>query len=150
MKTRCRLTPALLLAIPASAFAQAVPTTPTKFNTKPVGAATATTGATINPASTAPTVKHITYLTLSPLQQWTSTDGKSRMGKLIAWEETITTGPVPVAATAPPITTRPTVIKDGKARLLIDNKAYEVPLDRLDPAAQKFIQQLQANLAAKP
>ncbi len=150
MKTSRRLTSALLLAVPAAALAQVVPTTPTKFSTKPVGAATATTGATINPPSTAPAVKHITYLTLSPLRQWTSTDGKTLMGKLIAWEETVTSGPTPQAATAPPITTRPTVLKNNQVRLLIDRKAYPVALERLDPASRKFIEELQANLASKP
>ncbi|MES2469866.1 MAG: hypothetical protein V4675_21375 [Verrucomicrobiota bacterium] len=150
MKTSRRLTSALLLALPAAALAQVVPTTPTKFSAKPVGAATATTGAAINPPSTAPTVKHITYLTLSPLRQWTSTDGKTLMGKLIAWEETVTTGPSPQSASAPPVTTRPTVLKNNQVRLLIDHKAYPVPLERLDPDARKFIAELQAHLAAKP
>ena len=150
MKPSRRLTSALLLAVPAAALAQVVPTTPTKFSTKPVGAATATTGATINPPSTAPTVKHITYLTLSPLRQWTSTDGRTLMGKLIAWEETVTTGPAPQSATAPPVTTQPTVLKNNQIRLLIDHKAYPVPLERLDPDARKFIGELQAHLVAKP
>ena len=150
MKTSHRLTSALLLAVPASAMAQVVPTTPTKFSTKPVGAATATTGAAINPPSTAPTVKQITYLTLSPLRQWTSTDGKTLMGKLIAWEETVTSGPTPQSATAPPVTTRPTVLKNNQVRLLVDRKAYPVALERLDPDARKFIGELEAQLAAKP
>ena len=150
MKTSRCLTSSLLLAVPGAALAQVVPTTPTKFSTKRVGAATATTGATINPPSTTPTVKHITYLTLSPLRQWTSTDGRTLMGKLIAWEETVTTGPAPQSATAPPVTTRPTVLKNNQVRLLIDHKAYPVPLERLDPDARKFIGELQAHLAAKP
>ena len=133
MKTSRCLTPALLLAIPAAALAQVVPTTPTKFSTKPVGAATATTGAAISPPSTAPAVKQITYLTLSPLRQWTSTDGKTLMGKLIAWEETVTPG-----------------LKNNQVRLLVDHKAYPVPLERLDPDARKFIGELEAQLAAKP
>ena len=137
-----------LFAFPAAAFAQVVPTTPTKFTTRPVGGATATNGATITPSSTAPAVRHVTYLTLSPLRQWTSTDGKSLMGKLIAYEESVSNHPVPQSAA--PITTQPTVLRDGKARLLVDRKAYEVPLERLGPEEQKFIQQLQAALAAKP
>ncbi len=142
-----------LLLWPAVVAAQAVPTTPTKFSVKPVGNSTNTTGASINPPPAQPAVRKVTtYLTLSPLRQWNSTDGKSLMGKLIAWEETVTTSAAVEAAAAPtaPITTKPTVLKNNKARFLIDNKAYEVPLDRLAPAEQKFITDLQVAIAAKP
>lgn len=132
-------------------MAQAVPTTPTKFDIKPVAGPTASAGATISPNSTKPTVRQTTYLTLSELRQWKSTDGKTLMGKLIAWEETVTTTtstPAPVADK--PITNKPTVLKNNKARLLVDNKAFEVPLDRLGAEEQKFIQQLHTRLTAKP
>jgi hypothetical protein len=72
------------------------------------------------------------------------------MGKLIAWEETVTTGPTPQSTTAPPVTTRPTVLKNNQVRLLVDRKAYPVALERLDPDARKFIGELEAQLAAKP
>lgn len=142
---------AFLSLPPAAAPGQAVPTTPTKFDTKPVGAATSSTGAAIAPPKApASTLRQVTYLTLSPLRTWTSTDGKSLNGKLIAWEETVTTGPTPQALPDQPLTTRPTVLKNNKARLLIGTKAYEVPLDRLGPEEQKFIRDLQTRLAAKP
>jgi hypothetical protein len=144
--------PALLfLGLSAAAPAQVVPTTPTKFDIKPVTGPTASAGATISPNSTKPTVRQTTYLTLSDLRQWKSTDGKTLMGKLIAWEETVTTTtstPAPVADK--PITNKPTVLKNNKARLLVDNKAFEVPLDRLGAEEQKFIQQLHTRLTAKP
>ena len=144
----------LLCFLCAQSGAQVVPTTPTRFTTKPVGESTASTGATIqgtSAPSAAPTFRQVTYLTLSPLRQWNSTDGKSRMGKLIAWEETVTTtkGAAPSPQSAP-ITTKPTVLKENKVRLLIDNKAYEVPLDRLAAEEQKFIKDLQAAITAKP
>jgi hypothetical protein len=147
----------LFCFLAAPSWAQVVPATPTRFTTRPIGEATASTGATVNGTSKAapvPTVRQVTtYLTLSPLRQWNSTDGKARMGKLIAWEETVTTTKGPAAAPAPPsepITTKPTILKDNKARLLIDNKAYEVPLERLAAEEQKFITELQAAIAAKP
>lgn len=150
----CAMVLAGLLLFPVLGQAQAVPTTPTKFDIKPVTGPTSSAGATISPKSTAPMVRQTTYVALSPLRQWTSSDGKTLMGKLIAWEESVTT----TAGTPPPVaqkllTEKPTVLKDGKARLLIDNKAYELPLARLDGESQKFIQQLHDQLApaaAKP
>ena len=112
----------------------------------------ASTGASIvsRPSQSKPIVQQIIYIVISEARQWTSTDGKTLMGKLIAWEETVTTGPAPQSATAPPVTTRPTVLKNNQVRLLIDHKAYPVPLERLDPDARKFIGELQAHLVAKP
>lgn len=146
---------AFLLAFPGTALAQVVPTTPTKFSIKPVGSPTASTGATINrtPATTSSSIRQVIYLTLSPLRQWNSADGKSLMGKLIAWEETVTTTTKGTTAPNPPsapIATKPTVLKDNKVRLLIDQKSYEVPLDRLAAEEQKFIKDLQTAIAAKP
>lgn len=148
------LTAGVLSLLCAHSGAQVVPTTPTKFTTKPVGESTASTGATINGNSAptaAPTFRQVTYLTLSPLRQWNSTEGTVRMGKLVAWEETVTTtkGAAPSPQSAP-ITTKPTVLKENKVRLLIDQKAYEVPLDRLAAEEQKFILDLQAAILAKP
>lgn len=145
---------AFLLAFPGAALAQVVPTTPTKFSIKPVGNPTASTGATINrtPATTSSSIRQITYLTLSPLRQWNSTDGKSLMGKLIAWEETVTTtkGSTAPTLSSAPIATKPTILKDNKVRFLVDQKSYEVPLDRLAAEEQKFIKDLQTAIAAKP
>jgi len=142
----------LLVVLPCAVLAQAVPTTPTKFNTKPVGSATGTTGATINPPATVTSIRHVTYLTLSPLRQWNSTEGKSLMGKLIAWEETVTNtrGTTTPATESAPMTRKPTVVRNNKARLLIDTKAVEVPLDRLAAEERKFIQELQSAIAGKP
>jgi len=148
---RCAATLSALLFFPAAVLAQAVPTTPTKFDIKPITGPTSSAGATITSKSTAPMVRQTIYLTLSPLRQWTSSDGKTLMGKLIAWEESVTTtpgAPPPVAEKL--LTEKPTVLKDGKARLLIENKAYELPLSRLDAESQKFIQQLHTQLSTKP
>ncbi|MDB6069090.1 MAG: hypothetical protein JWL81_261 [Verrucomicrobiales bacterium] len=155
MKTTFRPHRFVLPALAAVFMAQVVetqaqtipvtPTTPTKFDTKKVGAATATNGATITPSSTAPTVRRITYLTLSPLRQWTGSDGKTLTGKLIAWEETVDTSPSKPLSTKP-ITEKPTLLKDNRVRLLIDNKAFEVPLTRLGAEDRKFILNIQENL----
>jgi len=135
-------------ALTCAAPAQVTPTTPTKFDIKPVSGASASAGATVHQTTSGPSVRHITYLTLSPLRQWTSTDGKTLTGKLIAWEESNTATPAP--ATAPPVTGTPTVLRDSKVRLLIDNKAFTVPLDRLGAEEQQFVQSLHTQLTKKP
>lgn len=152
MKT---LHPALLLAIPGLAMAQAqtvpvTPTTPTQFEIKPVTGATAEAGATVasKPAA-APAIKLTTYLTLSPERPWTGPGGKILHGKLIAWEQTTTTGP-PAPIADKPITATPTVLQNGKVRLLIDRKAFTVPLDQLDLDSQKLIQDLHTRLHPAP
>ena len=137
---------AAVLAFPGICPAQVVPTTPKKFDIKPITGSTATAGATVNPSSTAPSVRQITYLTLSPLRQWSSSDGKTLMGKLIAWEETTTTTAAKAPADAAAITTRPTIVRGDKVRLLIDHKAFEIPLTRLGAGEQEFIQKLQTSL----
>jgi hypothetical protein len=138
---------AAVLAFPRICPAQvAVPTTPKKFDIKPITGSTATAGATVNPSSTAPSVRQTTYLTLSPLRQWSSSDGKTLMGKLIAWEETTTTTAAKAPADAAAITTRPTIVRGDKVRLLIDHKAFEIPLARLGAGEQEFIQKLQTYL----
>ena len=153
MKANVVLSGAGLLALlPLTVCGQAVPATPTKFTTRPVGSATGTTGASINPPATKSTIRQVTYLTLSPLRQWNSTDGKSLLGKLIAWEENVTTtsGTTAPITQSAPLTTKPTVLKNNKARLLVENKAYELALDRLGADEQKFIQDLHKALSIKP
>ncbi|MES2706449.1 MAG: hypothetical protein V4726_07585 [Verrucomicrobiota bacterium] len=155
---RLLLPHAVLLALPAAAMAQTgfpvTPTTPQSFKFKPTGQ-TANAGATVSP-SPVPAVRQTTYLTLGQVRQWKSADGQSRIGQLIAWEQSVATIPVtaktsPAAASAaPPVNGKPTIVRDGKIRLLIDHKPYEVPLDRLGPDEQKHIQQFQASLAGKP
>jgi hypothetical protein len=148
--------PALFLVMAGLATAQTVPvtpTTPTHFDIKPVTGPTSSAGATITPGSTAPLLKQTTYLTLSAERAWTNPAGKTLTGKLIAWEQTTaTTTDTPAPVADKPITSTPTVLKNGKVRLLIDRKAFEIPLDQLDPASQKLIQDLNARLhpAAAP
>ena len=143
----------LLAIMSCTAFSQAVPATPTKFNTKPVGSATGTTGASINPPAANSVVRHVTYLALSPLRQWNSTDGKSLFGTLIAWEESVITTPggtsAPTLQTAP-IAAKPTVLKNNKARFLIDHKVFEVPLNRLAVEERTFVEDLQKAVNLKP
>lgn len=131
------------------------PTTPQSFKFKPVGES-ANAGATVAP-SAVPAVKQTTYVTLGTPRQWKSADGNSRIGTLIAWEQSVVTIPVtdknnPASgkATAPPIAGKPTIVRDGKIRLLIERKAYEIPLDRLGADEKDYVQKFETALAAKP
>jgi hypothetical protein len=68
------------------------------------------------------------------------------VGKLIAFEDIVTMGN---AGPAPVVPKNPTVVRDGKARLLVDAKIYEVTLQSFGPEDRKFIEDTRAALAAK-
>ena len=135
--------------------AQVVPTTPTKFGKRNVGSMTdgggsASLGLSPQSARPAPVVKEISYLTLSDARQWTSTDGKVLVGKLIAheqMEQVLTSGQSATTTTAPALPARPTVIRQGQIRLLVQQKAFELPLDRLSQADRDFIQERDGAIA---
>ncbi|MBL9143639.1 MAG: hypothetical protein JNM99_08130 [Verrucomicrobiaceae bacterium] len=152
----------ILCLIVATAQAQVVPTTPTKFKTRGVGTSTSSSssavggggGATVGLAQPKPSdtiIRTVTYLSLSPVRQWTSTDGRPLLASLIAFEETVTetrkdaTQPSPAP---PPIQGKPTVIKAGKVRLLASKVPHEVPLEKLSSADRDFVLELQKKIEA--
>jgi hypothetical protein len=143
----------------------AIPATPKEFTKRGSGnqgggsAVVSSDGrsVTLGPTTPAPSAKarYVMHVTLCDPRQWTSTDGKALVGKLIAFEDmTVETekGVAPPPMTPPP---NPTVIKDGKARLLVDTKTYELPLDRPSPDDRAFVETVrnavarQAGAAAK-
>ena len=134
--------------------AQVVPTTPTKFTKRDVGAGASTsttissTGAGsatagVSQPKTEAMVRTITYVVLSRPRQWTSNDGKPLLAELIGFEDVVTmaTKSEAAAANAKPTMPpgKPTVVRDGKVRLLVNQKPFEVSLDRLSPADQEFV-----------
>lgn len=144
----------LALAVAGVAVAQVVPTTPTQFGKRSTGVSDAAGGsASVGLASGAaqpkPVVKQISYVSLSEARQWTSNDGKALVGKLIAFEqmEEILTEGQAASTEAPKLPARPTVIRDGKARLLVQQKPFELPLERLSEADQEFIRQIDLAIA---
>ena len=50
---------------------------------------------------------------------------------------------------APAMPAKITVVRDGKARLLVNSKPYEVALDRLGEDEQNFIKGTETNVNAK-
>jgi hypothetical protein len=138
----------LLLIIPA--LAQVAPATPSGFTTRQVGDAASSSGGTnLAPQSPNSTlVRHVSYVSLGELRQWTSSDGKPLLAKLIAWEQSeqvLPKGqPAPTPA-LPDMPNGPTVIRDDKVRLLVKSKPYELPLSRLSQADQDFIAEVVAS-----
>lgn len=147
------LASALLLLGTATTMAQIViPATPKKFTKRVEGGGSASLGPGLAPSTPKPppVTRTTTYFTLSDSRQWTSTDGKPLLAKLVAFEDiVIETLGNQAPATPPAMPANPTVVRDGKARLLSGNKPYEVPLDRLSQPDRDFIEGIRAAVAAK-
>jgi hypothetical protein len=149
-------TTALLLFGAVTLSAQVVPATPKKFTKRDLGGGSASIGpSTITPPPTQPPiVRMTTYFALSDSRQWTSADGKPLLAKLVAFEDIVveTQGnPTQVATSAQPpaMPTNPTVVRDGKVRLLSGKAPYEVPLDRLSQPDRDFVENIRTAVANK-
>ncbi|MEZ0275102.1 MAG: hypothetical protein ACAH88_09370 [Roseimicrobium sp.] len=148
-------TAALFLFGAVTISAQVVPATPKKFTKRDLGGGSASIGPSIAPAAPQPSiVRTTTYFALSDSRQWTSSDGKPLLAKLVAFEDIVieTQGNQSQAATpAPPpaMPTNPTVVRDGKVRLLSGKAPYEVPLDRLSQPDRDFIEGIRTAVAQK-
>jgi hypothetical protein len=140
-----------LLATGSAVLAQVVPTTPGKFKMKPFGESGASAGIASTPKPVETTYRQTTYIALSPPRQWKSADGKSVLGKLIAFEDLVieSKGAAPDPAAAPTMPAKITVVRDGKARLLVNSKPFEVLLDRLGEDEKNFVKGIEAGVAAK-
>ncbi len=143
-----------------AASAQTVPATPKKWSTHIEGAGNSASVGIEEAAKKPPKVLEVTYVVLSPQRQFRSTDGKSLSGKLIAFEQTVTerAGNTPASddpakptpPPAPPSVGKPTVIKDGKVRLLVNSKPFELPLARLSEDDRKFVEGIRAKIDGTP
>lgn len=135
-------------------LSQVVPATPQKFTTRNIG--DSVTGASVGftPAKPKVTVRTVTVTVLSPMRQWITVDGKSFLGKLIAFEDPVVekkqdAAEKPVSQATPAVPKQPTVIRDGKARFLVDSKRIEVPMKRLGGAECLFIEKIRDDIAAQ-
>jgi hypothetical protein len=133
--------------IVSSATGQVTPAHPTNFKTRPIGDRAAI-GGDLVPAPGKSTTRHITYFVLSESRQWTSSEGKPITGKLIAFEDQVVESTPEASETAPVPPRHPTVIAAGKVRLLVNNKPFEVALERLSPPDREFIEKTRATHAA--
>lgn len=134
-------------------LAQVVPTTPTKFKKRDLGG-TAEPNSILAPPTVAPpveqTFKSVIHFSLSPARQWTSQDGKITVGQLIAFEDVIVESKNGAPPPRPPQPEKPTIMKDGKVRLLIDSKVFEFAPDRLSAADREFIEKIMQSTSKKP
>jgi hypothetical protein len=153
-----------ILALPATilldcASGQVIPATPKKFTKRDIGDSGKAT-VDVQPAPDPPRkIREVTYVVLSPQRQFTSTDGKNLLGKLIAFDQKVVerteqqsnnSNPAAETTTTTPPSNKPTVVKDGKVRLLVNSKVFELPLTRLSTEDRKFIEDLRQKVEAKP
>jgi len=91
-----------------------------------------------------------TYITLTEERAWTNLEGKTLRGKLIAFEDMVveTTANRPPPAVSPPA--HPTVMKDGKVRILINRKPFVIAADTLSLADQDEIRRIKFAHAPRP
>ncbi len=141
----------LLLLIPCLTIHQSSAQVPTSPTQRPI---TGGGSASIGVAPQAPgktVVKTTTYITLSEARQWTSSDGKTLLAKLIAFEDIVTesTDKPDAHQTAVMPTTTPTLIKDGKVRLLVNRQPFELALDKLSQPDRDFIENLRSAMQKK-
>jgi hypothetical protein len=117
-----------------------IPASPKNFKTRPIEGGTGGGQVEVIPRDSAvPKKRTITYMVLSESRPWTSTEGKVLEAKLIAFEDIILEGEDPAAAEPPP---HPTVVRNGKVRLLAGKKSYELDLSRLTEPDRSFIEQI--------
>ncbi len=149
----------ILFAMAAPLSAQVVlPATGSKFNTRTINGSGGTSGVSVNSTTKpAPSTKTrlTSYFILGEPRQWKSTDGKSLLGTIIIFEDAVLEFDAanPAAAReavqkAPPpkMPAKPTLIREGKVRLLVNKNPVEVPLERLSDEDRKYVEDLNARL----
>ena len=142
------------LAVPLSAQV-VIPTTGKKFETRTSGSGgNVSINTTSKPAPPTKT-KLTSYFILGEARQWKSTDGRSLLGAILAFEESVIEfDATNVAAAreavqkAPPavLPAKPTLVRDGKVRLMVNKKPVEVPLNLLSDDDRKYVDDLNARL----
>lgn len=137
----------LLLLISSFAIAQ-VPVSPTQ---RPIAGGGSASVGVVPKAPEKTIVKTTTYITLSEARQWTSNEGKPLLAKLIAFEDIVTesTDQPDANQTAMMPTTAPTLIKEGKIRLLVNRKPFELPLNKLSETDRNYVENLRSAMQKK-
>ena len=137
----------LLTSLPLAAQV-GIPATPKKFDTPRIGEA-ASGGSSIGYSQSArpqPTTRTVTHIVIGEPRQWKMSDGKTFVGKLIAFEDIVIEG---TAAAPMNVPKKPTVVRNATARFYVNSKVYEVALDKLGAEERKFVEDTSAAIAAK-
>ena len=124
MKTTLTCGFAGLLALGALDAQTIVPANPQKFTSRPIGGGTSGGVDVIPRDGGEAKARYVTHVILSDDRQWTSVDGRVLSAKLLAFEDLVVEGPK--GAAPPPLPTppaNPTVVRDGKIRLLAAHKS---------------------------
>lgn len=145
------------VAVPLSA--QVInPTNGKKFETRDLNGSGGSGGVSINAATkpASPTKTKLTsYFFLGDQRQWKSKDGRSLLGAIIAFEDSVIEFDAanPAAAReavekAPPakLPDKPTLIREGKVRLMVNKKPVEVSMELLSEDDRKYVDELNARL----
>ena len=138
-------------AVIAHAQVPIAPLSPKAFENRGAGGSTGV-APSVDPASgkKPKTVRYISQVALSEPRAWTSTDGKKIEAALIAFEDLVaesTDGSIPPQ---PAVPKHPTVVRDGSIRLVVNRKISVLPLSRLSPADQEFVEKVRLQHASKP
>jgi hypothetical protein len=121
-------------------FSQSESIAQIKANNKTISGSGQFGGASITTPKAAPIkkeVKKITYLAVTDDKTWINEEGKIIKGRLIAFNSGNKEKFIP-----------PTIIKDNNVRMLIGNKAYVFPLEKLREENRKEILNLKNGFKA--
>lgn len=149
---RMKLLTLIITLLSGHALAQVTPAHPDRFTKRDIGGGTSG-GVEVVPkdGGASKTVRYVTHIVLSTHRFWTSPDGKIVEGKLIAFEDLV--AEAPKGAAPPPNPTppeSPTVVRDGKIRLLIKNKPVVSDLARFSAGDREFVEQVRKAYTKKP
>lgn len=107
-------------------------------------------GAAISGKQEPPKKRYTTHTVLSDSRIWQSADGRTKEGKLLAFEDVVVEVPGGGAEPPPPVPpVNPTVVRNGKVRLLVGKQTFELALTSLVKADQEFVEGIRASLAKK-
>lgn len=107
------------------------------------------TAGMIAPEPPPQTSRATTYITLTPDRTWKNLEGKTLQGKLIAFEDMVMEVAAGQIPEPPKPTAHPTVVKEGKVRLLIHKKPFVIDIHTLSAADQEEIRSIEAAHARK-
>ncbi|MBX3740279.1 MAG: hypothetical protein KF712_04765 [Akkermansiaceae bacterium] len=122
---------------------------PKKYTKREVGGG-AEPGAKVESPAESGMARYVTHVVLYDTRFWTSVEGKPLAGKLIAFEDLVVTAPK--GAPMPPMPappSKPTIVRDGSVRLLVEKKPVVVSLERLSWQDRELIDGIQAALDRK-
>lgn len=107
-------------------------------------------GISVEPSGGSGMVRHVTHVILSQPRVWTNQQGRPLQAPLIAYEDLVVESakgsPLPKMPSPP---AKPTLIREGKIRLLVNQKPVEVVLATLSPGDQEYVEIMRDSIAKK-